>query len=94
MSQHSERFRFIASRHLRQARMAKTNIEKIREVYLARVYKRLAHDEERHRGEPEKSGGPVGDAIASAMRPQLRAAYQATPSFRRHQSSPQPQPST
>jgi hypothetical protein len=94
MSQESERFRFIASRHLRKARMAATNIEKVREVYLARVYKMLAHDEERHRGEPEKSRGPVGHAMASAMRSRVSAAYQQAPSLRQHQPSPQRQPST
>jgi hypothetical protein len=68
MSQESKRFRLIAARHLRKARRAVTTIERDHEIYLARMYKSLALDEERYRGEPERSRVRAGHAMVQAMR--------------------------
>jgi hypothetical protein len=55
MSNDSKYFREIAGQHLRKAREATTWVDKDHHEFLARSYKRLAHDEERLSGEPEKS---------------------------------------
>ena len=55
MSNDSEYFREIAAQHLRKARNATTSVDKDHHAFLARSYERLAHDEERLHGEPEKS---------------------------------------
>jgi hypothetical protein len=55
LSEESKRLRKIASEHLRKAHVAFKSEDKEREVYLARVYKKLAYDEEFLRGEPQKS---------------------------------------
>jgi hypothetical protein len=54
MGNESKHYRKIAADHLRKARLASSPNKEL-DAYLARGYKFLAHDAERHDGEPEKS---------------------------------------
>jgi hypothetical protein len=55
MSEQSQNFRNDAAKHLRQSRHAKEPARQENQLYLARAYKKLAHNEEWLAGEPEKS---------------------------------------
>lgn len=54
MTNESKHYRKIAAEHLRKSHSA-SSLAKELEAYLARGYKFLAHDAERHDGEREKS---------------------------------------